>query len=156
MVDMNRYIVDGVVKRDRIVADIKRCKIGKNEILELNKDSRITEAYFGIGEVEKKNKEIWNSSYLDELSLVAVSEMFSMEYLLYLSEVANYISSENVKKEKHSKILKGVIIVAIVIVLLICAILFVTSKAKKGTGQLSVSSIALAENTYLCLIKVLS
>lgn len=130
MIDMNRYIIDDVVKRDRIIADIKRCKIGKNDILELNKDPRISEAYFGIGEVEKKNKEMWNSSYLDELSLAAVSEMFNIEYLLYLSEVANYISGKNSKKEKQGKIIKIVMIVAIVIILFVCAILFLTSEAK--------------------------
>lgn len=156
MVEMDRYIVDDVVKRDKIVADIKRCRIGKNEILELTKDSRISEAFFGIGEVEKKNKEDWDNSYLDELSLVAVSEMFNKDYLLYLSEVAKYITNKNQKKEKNAKLIKGVVIIAIVLLFLVCAILFVTSKARKENTQLSVNSIALAENTYLCLVKVLS
>ena len=34
MLDKSRYIVDGKVKRDRIVADIKRGRIDKNDILE--------------------------------------------------------------------------------------------------------------------------
>lgn len=155
MVEIDRYIVDGVVKRDRIVADIKRCKIGKNEILELDKDSRIAEAYFGIGELEKKDKEIWNSNYLDELSLVAVSESFSKEYLLYLSEVAQYIIEKKLHKENNNKKVKGIVVVIIVIILLFCIIFLFTSKVKKDNAQLSVNSNTIAENTYLYLVKVL-
>lgn len=152
MVDMNRYIVDGTVKRDKIVADIKRGKIGKSDIIELDKNHKISEAYFGEGELKKQDKSTWNNRYLDELSLVAVSESFSKDYLLYLNEVAQYVIDKRRHKERNNKIVKGLLIAALLIVFVI---LFIALKSKKETANLSMNSIAIAENTYLCLIKVL-
>lgn len=37
MFNISRYIEKGSVKRDRIVADIKKCRISKNDIFELDK-----------------------------------------------------------------------------------------------------------------------
>lgn len=155
MIDINRYIVDGSVKRDRIVSDVKRGRISKNEIIELDQNKEIKAAYFGNANLEKIDRNLWNESYLDELSLAAVSETFCGEYLLYLYEVAQYVMTKNKKKERGNKILKEVLAGALVILLIILAVVLIVSKAKKETVNYSVRSIALAKNTYLCLVKVL-
>ena len=156
MVDIKKYIVDSTVKRDRIVSDIKRGRISKSDIIELSHNPEIKSAYFGDTNLEKIDRDLWDETYLDEISLAAVSETFCEEYLLYLNEVAQYVIAKNNKKEKNNKIIKGIVIGGIIILLIILAIAFIISKARKNTVNYSVSSIALAENTYLCLVKVLS
>lgn len=155
MIDLKRYVVDGDVKRDRIVADITRGRIQKADIIELDRNPTISEAYFGEDSFIKQDKSTWSDKYLDELSLVAVSEAFGKEYLLYLNEVAKFVIENDNKREKRNKIIKGIILGGIVVVLIVIAILFTTSKVKKDTTALSVTSIEVAQNTYLCLAKVL-
>lgn len=106
MVDIKNYIVDGVVKRDKIVADIKKGKLSKNDIYELSKDEKIRASYFGKNILKKCDKKDWNKKYLDELSLASVSEVFNGEYLLLLNEVAEYVNAVEEKKERSVKILK--------------------------------------------------
>lgn len=119
MIDINRYIVDGSVKRDRIVSDVKRGRISKNEIIELDQNKEIKAAYFGNTNLEKVNRNLWNESYLDELSLAAVSETFCREYLLYLNEVAQYVMAKDKEKECDNKILKEVLVGALIVLLII-------------------------------------
>ena len=154
MLDKSRYIVDGKVKRDRIVADIKRGRIDKNDILELDKIPEVREEYFEGEKLKKIDKSYWNNKYLDELSLVSVSESFGKEYLLYLRDVAEYVIASEEKKESTNKLIKGLLIGAVIVLLIILAIAFLGSKAKKET--VSVASVQLAQNTYLCLVKVLN
>lgn len=130
MIDINRYIVDGSVKRDRIVSDIKRGRISRNDIIELDQNKEIEAAYFGNTNLEKIDKNLWNERYLDELSLAAVSETFCVEYLLYLNEVAQYVMTKDKKKERDNKILKGVLVGALVMLLVILSVVFIASKAK--------------------------
>ncbi len=130
MIDINRYIVDGSVKRDRIVSDIKRGRISQKDIIELNQNKEIEAAYFGKTNLEKIDKRLWNVSYLDELSLAAVSETFCVEYLLYLNEVAQYVMAKDKKRERDNKILKGVSVGALVMLLVILSVVFVASKVK--------------------------
>lgn len=151
---MNRYIVDGKVKRDRIVADIKRGRINKNDILELDKNPSIREEYFEGEKLKKVEKSSWTNKYLDELSLVSVSESFGKDYLLYLCDVAEYVIASEEKKEKTNRLIKGVIIGAVIVLIIVMAIAIIASKTRKDT--VSVTSIALAQDTYLCLVKVLS
>lgn len=155
MVDMNRYVLDGTVKRDRIVADITRGRIQKSDIIVLDRNPVISGAYFGDDTFVKQDKSTWSEKYLDELSLVAVSEAFGKEYLLYLNEVAQFVIEKEKKKEKKNKIIKGVFIGGIVVVLIVIAIMFMILKLKKDTTELSVISAEVAQNTYLCLVKVL-
>ena len=119
MIDINRYIVDGSLKRDRIVSDVKRGRISKNEIIELDQNKEIKAAYFGNTNLEKVNRNLWNESYLDELSLAAVSETFCREYLLYLNEVAQYVMAKDKEKECDNKILKEVLVGALIVLLII-------------------------------------
>lgn len=130
MIDISRYIVDGSVKRDRIVSDIKRGRISQNDIIELNQHKEIKAAYFGNTNLEKIDKNLWNERYLDELSLASVSETFCLEYLLYLNDVAQYVMSKDKKKERDNKIFRGVLVGALVILLIILSVAFIASKAK--------------------------
>lgn len=153
MVDINKYIVDGAVKRDRIVSDIKRGRISKRDIIELSHNSEIKAAYFGDTNLEKIDRNLWNETYLDEISLAAVSETFCEEYLLYLNDVAQYVIAMSNKKEQNNKIIKGIVIGGIIVLLIILAIAFIASKVKRNAVDYSASGIALAENTYNCLVK---
>ena len=155
MMDVNKYLIDGSVKRDRIVADIKRGRIEKSEILELDKNEQIKAAYFGPTSFEKRKQVDWNSNYLDELALGAVSEVFNKDYLLYLSEVATYVAEKQEKKQQKSTLVKGIIVFAIVVVVVICIIAFISSRSKKDESEHSIGSSATAEETYLSLAIVL-
>lgn len=141
MTDFNKYIIDGEVKRDRIVADIKRGRITENEILELDKKQQIKEAYFGPHNFERLDSLKWDNNYLDELALAAVSEVFNKEYLVFLCEVASFVKE---KQEQKSKISKGIIIAVFVFILLAFAILFLKSKSQIESGGISFSSVTLA------------
>lgn len=151
MIDINRYIVNGSVKRDRIVADIKRGRISKKDILELDKNPVIREEYFECKKLNKVDRTLWNNKYLDELSLVSVSESFGKEYLLYLCDVAEYVIHKERKKEKNSKVIKGILIGVVGILFIFLVIAFIGLKARKDT--ISITSIALTRDTYLCLVK---
>jgi len=153
MIDINRYIVNGSVKRDRIVSDIKRGRISKNEIIELDQHKEIKAAYFGNTNFEKIDRDLWNESYLDELSLAAVSETFCGEYLLYLNEVAQYVIAKDKKRERNNKILKE-ILVGIFVVLIVLAIVLIVS-AKKETVNYSVTKFELTKNMCFCFVKKL-
>lgn len=156
MVDVKKYIIDGEVKRDRIVADIKRRRISAVEITELDKNEKIRSAYFGGEYIYKKSKDKWNGDYLDRLSLVSVSEAFNKEYMLFLNEVAEFVANKDKKKENTNKAVRAILCVIIVALLIAAAIMFFTAKAKMNRVALSVSTIALTQNTYLCLVKILS
>ncbi len=155
MIDVNRYIQEGSVKRDRIVLDIKRGRITENDIIALCQNSEIASAYFGKSNLEKIDRSLWNETYLDELSLASVSEVFCEEYLLYLYEVAQYVISKNEIKEQNNKLVKRVIVGIVIVVLVILAIASILLKTKKNTENYSVSATALAENPYLCIVRLL-
>ena len=118
MVDLSRYIVEGSVKRDRIVADIKRGRLSATDIKELDKNAEIRDSYFG-DTLSLKDKSLWDEKYLDELALASVGETYNRDYLLKLCEVADYIIKKNVDKENKEKIIKmgifGMVIVAIIV-----------------------------------------
>ena len=101
------------------MSDVKRGRISKNEIIELDQNKEIKAAYFGNTNLEKVNRNLWNESYLDELSLAAVSETFCREYLLYLNEVAQYVMAKDKEKECDNKILKEVLVGALIVLLII-------------------------------------
>lgn len=148
MVDINRYLVKETVKRNLIVADIKRGNLSKNDIEKLNNNVLVKKSYFGDVFLDKRDKDEWTNKYLDELSLVAVSEKFNYEYLLYLCEVAEFIRKDNEKKEHNKKIIKIVVggVICIIITGLIIA-LFI-SKGKKDSVTLSINSIPLTKMVY--------
>lgn len=154
MFNISRYIEKGSVKRDRIVADIKKCRISKDDIFELDKNPEILRAYFATGKFKKQDRSVWDNDYLDELSLAAVSEEFNKEYLLYLSDVAYYVADQRQKKVEKNKTWRKILIVVIIIVLL-CIALMSILRSRREVAQLAINSIAVGENTYLCLIEIL-
>ena len=107
----NEYIRNGEVARNRIALNIKRRKLKRPQIEELLSDSKIVSAFIGISFSERKPMKDWNKSYLDELSYAAVAESFNREYLLYLDEVADYVSKATFKK----RVVAGGIIVIVII-----------------------------------------
>jgi len=94
----NEYILNGVVSRNRIALDIKYRKLKRAEIELLVADPMISSAFIGSRFNAKKAKKYWNKSYLDELSYAAIAESFNSDYLLYLDEVAEFVSKAPFKK----------------------------------------------------------
>lgn len=107
----DKYIVDGRVARDKIVMDIKYCRISRQEILNLCEDKDVQAVYIGRDYPDKKPKREWNKDYLGLLSYASVAESFNKDYLLYLNEVAQYVA-----KAKYKKIVVAGIIIILVIV----------------------------------------
>lgn len=130
MMDVKKYIVDGELKRDKIVADIKRGRISTSDIMELDRMQEVREAYFGDGYDYKVDKDKWNASYLDKLALVSVSETFNKEYMLYLNEVAECVVAKEQQNLKNNTLIRTVITIAIVVALIVFVVVFYTSKAK--------------------------
>ena len=125
MIDVLKYVNNGVVEREKIAMDIKYRVILKSDICDLVKDPVIKSAFFGNGYADKKSQSSWTRDYVDKLSYAVVSEAFNEEYLFYLDEVAEYVSK---KEQSSSSILKmfiekhpfvsgliGVVVVGIVI-----------------------------------------
>ena len=129
MLDINRYIEQGKVKRDRIVTDIIMGKINESNILELDKDDRISKAYFGDEKFEKTDKNQWDRKYLDKLSLASVSESFNKEYLLHLNEVARFVMKNKINDRANDKTPKssGLIVIILFIVIFL---FYIFSKIK--------------------------
>lgn len=107
----NDYIVNGEVARDKIAMDIKYRKITRNTLEALCADPRIAAAFINSSFTEKRPKKEWNKEYLGRLSYVVVGESFNRDYLLYLDEVADFVSKATFKKI----VVAGVIIVLVII-----------------------------------------
>ena len=129
MLDINRYIENGKVKRDRIVADIIMGEIDESDILELDKDDRISKAYYENEKFERADKNEWDRKYLDKLSLASVSESFNKEYLLHLNEVARFVSKNKINDRANNKTPKssGLIVIILFIVIFV---FYIFSKTK--------------------------
>jgi|GEM_PF-1512214 len=108
---INEYIINGEIARDKIAMDIKYRKITRDTIEKLCADPRIKVAFIGSSFQDKRPKQEWNKEYLGRLSYVVVGESFNRDYLLYLDEVAKYVSKATFKKI----IVAGVIIVLVII-----------------------------------------
>lgn len=107
----SEYIRNGRVARNRIAMDIKYRKLKRPEIEQLLADPMIADSIIGNSYSEKKPMKEWNKTYLDELSYTAIAESFNRDYLLYLDEVADYISKATFKRN----VVAGVIIVLVII-----------------------------------------
>lgn len=105
------YIVSGVVARDKIAMDIKYRKITRADVEKLCDDSRIASAFIGSSFADKRPKQEWNKEYLGRLSYAVVGESFNRDYLLYLDEVADFVSKATFRKV----IVAGIIIVLVII-----------------------------------------
>lgn len=107
----SEYIRNGKVARNKIALDIKYRKLNRSQIEQLLVEPQVIEAFVGKDFQNKKTMRDWNKAYLDELSYVAVAESFNRDYLLYLDEVAAFVSKATFKK----KIIGGVIVVFVII-----------------------------------------
>jgi len=108
----DKYIENGEVARAKIALDIKYRKLKRAEIERLVADPKISSAFFGNRLNVRKARKYWNKAYLEELSAAVIAETFNRDYLLYLDEVAEYVSKPPLKK---------IIIACIIIVLAIIA-----------------------------------
>jgi hypothetical protein len=107
----NEYVINGEVQRDRIALDIKYRRIGGAEIESLCNNLQINSSFIGSVYNDKKPKQYWSKKYLDLLLCAVVAESFNRDYLLYLDEVADFVS-----KAKYKKVIKcGVVIILVII-----------------------------------------
>ena len=126
MFNIETYIQDGTVKREKIALDIKRGVITKDDIKDLVSNAKIKESFFGNSSNVKANRSEWTKDYLDKLSYASVADCFNEDYLYYLSDVADYVRPS--KKSKNSpKLLIG-ISAAVIVVVAIIVILVVKGK----------------------------
>lgn len=107
----NGYIVNGEVARDKIAMDIKYRKINRDTIEKLCADQRVKSAFIGSSFPDKRPKQEWTKEYLGRLSYAVVGESFNRDYLLYLDQVADFVTKATFKKV----IIAGVIIVLVII-----------------------------------------
>lgn len=115
MLDMKKYIKEGRVEREQIAMDIKYRTITKDDLDTLVSNKEIRGAFIGKSFSNKKPKSEWNREYLDELSYAVVAEGFNAEYLYYLNEVAEYVSS----KKNNKKIIVGAVIAGVTVAVLL-------------------------------------
>ena len=115
----NKYVINGEVARNKVALDIKYRKLDRTEIERLSADPGISSGFIGSSFNAKKKKKYWNKSYLDELSYAAIAESFNRDYLLYLDEVAEFVSNSGSAAKKL--IISGVIIVILIIAGIIVA-----------------------------------
>lgn len=127
MINVQKYIVDGTVAREKIAMDIKYRSIKKNDIEILIKDPVIKKSFFGDGYADKISRNKWDKEYLEKLSYAVVSEAFNSEYLLYLDEVADKVSKDNsgLLRKRHP------VIISLLIVCIICLFTFLIYKATR-------------------------
>lgn len=115
MIDIQGYIVDGRVAREKIAMDIKYRKLNRADLENIIADPRIQQAFIGHGYSDKVPKKQWTNNYLEKLSYAVVAEGFNKDYLLYLNEVAEYVTNKN---KNVRNIIKIIILIGAFIVLI--------------------------------------
>ena len=108
---VEKYIRDGSIDRTAIAMDVKLRKLLPNEIRTLCSRKEIQDAFIGKTYEDKKPKQYWNKEYLDRLYLAVVAESFNLDYLLYLSEVADFVAKAKIKQI----IVAGIIVVLVIV-----------------------------------------
>ena len=118
MLNIETYIQDGTVKREKIALDIKRGIITKDDIKALVSNAKIRESFFGNSTNVKANRSEWTKDYLDKLSYASIADCFNEDYLYHLFDVADHVRHS--KKSKNStKLFIGISAVVIVVVAII-------------------------------------
>ena len=107
----SRYVRDGRAARDAITMDVRYRRLKRGQIKALANDPMVQKEFFGSLEPLRKPKREWTPEYLRLLTGAAVGECFNLEYLLYLDEVAGYIS----KTKFRRIVIAGVIVVLVFI-----------------------------------------
>ena len=109
----DEYILNGEVARNKIALDVKYRKLIRADIERLVANPKIAAAFIGSAYTAKKAKKYWNESYLDELSYASIAASFNRDYLLYLDEVAEFVTNSRAARKKI--IVAGAVVVIAVI-----------------------------------------
>ena len=110
MYNIRDYLDNGTISRSKIAIDVKYCRLTKEDLNTLINDETVKSVFIGSKFKPEVNQEEWTKDYLDELSCMAIGEIFNEEYLFHLCEVAEYV---NQSKEKNKVIGIAVLIVAL-------------------------------------------
>lgn len=150
MIDVQNYIINGRVEREKIALDIRYREISHSDLEKLVSNPEIQKAFVGKNYAYKKSNEHWNKEYLEELSYVAIAESFNKDYLMYLEEVAAYVHS----KEHSRKIVVGKMAIIVIILVIIVFLIIMANKGKKEEQQQSIVVEALI-NLYVHIEEVI-
>lgn len=94
---IDKYTNDnGEINSSRIAIDVGRGKLTHDNIEWLVSQPLVQEEFIGKTYTDKKPQKEWNKNYLGRLKLVVVAESFNKDYLLYLEQVADYVSKRKV------------------------------------------------------------
>ena len=120
----NKYIENDKPIRARIVQDIIKSRL-KGSDLETIMENDIIKAHLSTEPfLEKKDKSAWTREYLEDLFYPSGPKYFSREFLLYLNEVAEYVTSKEPQKRKtrfdYKYIFIGIIIFILIVFLKSC------------------------------------
>ena len=119
MYNIDRYINNGRVIRNRIAEDVKTQKLSHSDLIDLMNNPDIKESLSGERFTDKVSKSAWNKEYLDKLALVAISETFNEDYLLYLDEVAQYVLANGKSSKARNDLLIILAAFAAIIVIIL-------------------------------------
>ncbi|MDU6340443.1 MAG: hypothetical protein E6583_03845 [Clostridium sp.] len=126
MIDINQYLDNGTIEREKIVNDIKIRKLSHNDIEELVSNQKVQDAFIGDTYQDKVDKKKWTEEYLNELSCAVVGESFNSDYLFYLEEVAEHVF----KKHNYKMRFYNIILFVLVLILLILIAIAILSVFK--------------------------
>lgn len=139
MLNLDKYIENGRVKREKIAMDIKYGVITTENIDSLVADPSIRNAFIGSRYDDKKPKSEWNRQYLDELSYGVTAEGFNEDYIRYLCEVTSFVRKQGTRKNNRG-VLWGIAAVAIILVIII-VLLCIKSGSSNESDTNNASSI---------------
>jgi hypothetical protein len=118
--NVEKYVVNGKVRRSVIATDVKNGHLSKEEVVYLCSLPEVQASFIETGFVPKKSEKEWNANYLEELSCAAIAEVFNQDYLLHLKEVSDLLN----KKQQRLKIVMGICIGLSLLCLAIAIIAF--------------------------------
>ncbi len=141
MFDINRYIDNSAVKREKIALDIKYGVLTKEDIQLLITDDRIKNAFIGTDFKNKKPKSEWNRQYLDELCFSVVAEGFNADYLWHLYDVKSFVSpnKSNISSKSPKQKMIFVIIGIIAVITLVLVLVLTQGNRKDVANDVSVA-----------------
>ena len=120
MSDKQKYFDGERVCAEKIALDIRYRRISHNELMSLISDPKISAAFYEDSYKDKIPKSQWDEKYLEKLSYAVISESFNADYLLYLEEVAEFVTRNKEKKNSNKIVLGTVVILCIVLFFIIC------------------------------------
>lgn len=94
------FLRDGKFSRSAVVTEVRARRLSGDAIRELADDSEMQAEFFGDFSTYVRPKKTWDEAYLEQLSCVASEECFSLAYLLYLDEVADYVGKAGYRKAR--------------------------------------------------------